>query len=283
LTSRGLDIADVDWIIQYDPPQDPDAFIHRIGRTARMGRAGKALVYLHPTEDTYIEFLTLRKVPISEIPIVTGVRDVLPMVRTMVTKDRELFEKSHVAFVSFIRAYKEHHCSYIFRLNNLDVGKLATGFAMLNLPKMPELKSIKITNFEPSNINLDSIPYMDKAREKQRQERHQRIQDGTAKLKKRKVQTESWSEKKQAKRKREVRKEKKKKVKEHEQEEEAEDFSEEIRMMKKLKKRKISKEEFEEVLEDVGPNENDLPKKEEPETVIASKKNKKKKKTKKMT
>lgn len=36
-----------------------------------------------------------------------------------------------LAIVSFIRAYKEHHCSYIFRLDRLDVGKLATGFGAL--------------------------------------------------------------------------------------------------------------------------------------------------------
>lgn len=54
LVARGVDIPEVDWILQFDPPQDPSYFIHRVGRTARMGKKGSALVLLDPTEDTYI-------------------------------------------------------------------------------------------------------------------------------------------------------------------------------------------------------------------------------------
>lgn len=50
VAARGLDIPDVDWIVQLDPPQSPDAFVHRVGRTARMGRIGHALVFLMPDD-----------------------------------------------------------------------------------------------------------------------------------------------------------------------------------------------------------------------------------------
>ena len=62
VAARGLDIPDVEWILQLDAPQDPDAFVHRVGRTARMGRTGNARIYLLPHEATYVEFLRLRKV-----------------------------------------------------------------------------------------------------------------------------------------------------------------------------------------------------------------------------
>lgn len=52
----------MDWVVQFDPPQDPDAFVHRCGRTARIGKAGKAIVFLQPHEDAYIDFLNIRKV-----------------------------------------------------------------------------------------------------------------------------------------------------------------------------------------------------------------------------
>ncbi len=37
IAARGLDIPNVDWVVQFDPPTDPAAFVHRCGRTARIG------------------------------------------------------------------------------------------------------------------------------------------------------------------------------------------------------------------------------------------------------
>ena len=67
LAARGLDIPNVDWILQYDAPLDPDFFVHRVGRTARAGNKGKALVFLAPHELKYTEFLVSRKVPIADL------------------------------------------------------------------------------------------------------------------------------------------------------------------------------------------------------------------------
>ncbi len=53
LIARGVDIPDVDCILQYDPPQDPAFYVHRVGRTARAGKQGEAVVFLAPNEDTY--------------------------------------------------------------------------------------------------------------------------------------------------------------------------------------------------------------------------------------
>lgn len=62
MAARGLDIPDVEWILQLDPPQSPDSVVHRVGRTARMGRQGNALMYLLPHETGYVDFLRVRKV-----------------------------------------------------------------------------------------------------------------------------------------------------------------------------------------------------------------------------
>ncbi len=62
VAARGLDVPDVAWVVQVDPPQDPDVFVHRVGRTARMGRSGRALTFLLPHEAAYVEFLRIRKV-----------------------------------------------------------------------------------------------------------------------------------------------------------------------------------------------------------------------------
>ena len=66
LSSRGIDIPDVDWIIQFDPPQWSDSFVHRIGRTARAGRQGESIIFLTEPELAYIDFLRGKKVTINE-------------------------------------------------------------------------------------------------------------------------------------------------------------------------------------------------------------------------
>lgn len=46
LASRGIDVADISHIINYDIPEDPEAYVHRVGRTARMGAQGKAFTFV---------------------------------------------------------------------------------------------------------------------------------------------------------------------------------------------------------------------------------------------
>merc|ERR1719162_550545 len=55
--SRGLDFPRIDWIIQYDPPQRIEEYLHRIGRTARIGRTGNALIFLQPSETGFLDAL----------------------------------------------------------------------------------------------------------------------------------------------------------------------------------------------------------------------------------
>jgi ATP-dependent RNA helicase DeaD len=46
LASRGIDVADISHIINYDVPEDPEVYVHRVGRTARMGAKGKAFTFV---------------------------------------------------------------------------------------------------------------------------------------------------------------------------------------------------------------------------------------------
>ena len=174
VAARGLDIPSVNWIVQLDPPQDPSFFIHRVGRTARMGQSGRALLFLNRNEEPYIAFLQKRKVPISEEVHLEGCKGLTTKIKQMNERDRDMLDKSVRAFVTYIRAYTEHQCNYIFRLKELDVGNLANFFALLRLPKMKEIKKIPRIlqdTFEPSPVDPDTVPYLDKSREKQRKEK----------------------------------------------------------------------------------------------------------------
>ncbi|WIA41645.1 hypothetical protein OEZ86_009001 [Tetradesmus obliquus] len=177
VAARGLDIPDVSWIVQYDPPQDPAAFVHRVGRTARMGRSGSALALLLPNESSYVEFLRLRKVPLVEAQLMEGAPDAAELsalLRKEAESDREVMEKATRAFVSFVRGYKEHHCKFVFRLQELPLGPLAVSLGLLKLPRMPEVKKGSAANaldaFTPSAVDPDSVKFQDKQREKQRQQ-----------------------------------------------------------------------------------------------------------------
>jgi ATP-dependent RNA helicase DDX55/SPB4 len=82
-----------------------------------------------------------------------------------------LLEHGTEAFIGFLRAYKEHQCSYIFRMEGLDVGAVARSYALLRLPKIKELRLKGDIDFVPDEIDTSLIPYKHKAREVARQKR----------------------------------------------------------------------------------------------------------------
>ena len=51
IAARGLDFPGVDWVLQVDAPEDVETYVHRVGRTARYGKSGRALMLLLPSEE----------------------------------------------------------------------------------------------------------------------------------------------------------------------------------------------------------------------------------------
>lgn len=242
VAARGLDIPGVDCVVQYDPPQDPDMFVHRVGRTARMGRQGSAIVFLMPKEEAYIEFLRIRRVPLVERECSDEVPNIIPQIRTAAKKDRAIMEKGLKAFVSYVRAYKEHRCSFIFRWKELEIGKLGMGHGLLQLPSMPEVKhyALSIKDFVPvEDLNLEAIKFKDKSREKQRKKNlaAKQVAKEQRKQEKPKAAVNASSSvvtsKKTAKQRRAVQ-----------TAEDADELDREYRLLKKLKKGRIDENEF---------------------------------------
>ncbi|XP_077163472.1 ATP-dependent RNA helicase DDX55 isoform X2 [Paroedura picta] len=244
--ARGIDIPEVNWVLQYDPPSNASAFVHRCGRTARIGHTGSALVFLLPMEEAYVGFLSInQKCPMQEMNQQKNVADVLPQVKSLNLADRAMYEKGMRAFVSCVQAYAKHECSLIFRIKDLDFASLARGFALLKMPRMPELKGKTFPDFEPVEIDTDSIAFKDKNREKQRQKllAQPRMEQGG---RRKGARNQAWSKQK-------AKKEKKRKLTAKRQREEGSDVDEkdmeellnDTRLLKRLKKGKISEEEFE--------------------------------------
>lgn len=246
VAARGLDIPDVDMVVQFDAPQDPNAFVHRVGRTARMGRSGTSLVYLMPEEEAYIEFLRGRNIPVHEQPPYPEVEDVSSKIHSLAVQERDVFEKGQVAFVSYIRAYKEHECQFIFRFATLDLGGVAVALGLPHLPKMPELRNRKI-DFKPAAVRPDDITFTDPVKEEKRKvalvQRRAEWEESAKDREKWKRQREKEIEKVE----KDLEKKRKKK-KQHATQSEWDELSFEARMMKKLKKGAMSQQEFDRVL-----------------------------------
>ncbi len=71
LASRGIDVSEISHIINYDIPVDPEAYVHRIGRTARMGARGTAVMLVTRDEGkelTSIEMLINKQIPERTVP-----------------------------------------------------------------------------------------------------------------------------------------------------------------------------------------------------------------------
>nr|XP_023664088.1 ATP-dependent RNA helicase DDX55 isoform X1 [Paramormyrops kingsleyae] len=249
--ARGIDIPEVNWVLQYDPPSNASAFVHRCGRTARIGHQGSALVFLLPMEESYVNFLSInQKCPLQKMSPVKDVVDVLPKLKAAALSDRAVYERGMRAFVSHIQAYAKHECSLIFRVKDLDFAALARGFALLRMPRMPELKGKTFPSFVEEAVDTDAIRYKDKNREKQRQKQlaEQRDREATRPAPPRKsfVRNKAWSKQKSKKdRKRKMAAKRKQDEDSDVDEADMNELLNDTRLLKRLKKGKISEEDFE--------------------------------------
>ncbi len=80
IVARGIDVSQVSHVINFDLPEKPENYIHRIGRTGRADKMGNAISLVTPKEETYlaaIEKLMKYAIPIQEFPAEVPISDVL--------------------------------------------------------------------------------------------------------------------------------------------------------------------------------------------------------------
>ena len=96
-------------------------------------------------------------------------------VRKALVNDRDLNDIAAKAFVTWVRAYREHSLRYIFKLGKVDVLDLAHSFALLRYPKMPELQHVTSARIpmeeEFLTVNPKEITCTTEEGEERRQER----------------------------------------------------------------------------------------------------------------
>ncbi|XP_076154253.1 ATP-dependent RNA helicase DDX18 [Alosa pseudoharengus] len=130
VAARGLDIPEVDWIVQYDPPDDPKEYIHRVGRTARgIDGRGHALLILRPEELGFLRFLKQAKVPLSEFEFSwTKISDIQSQLEKLIEKNYYLHKSAQEAYKSYVRAYDSHSLKQIYSVDTLNLPMVALSF-----------------------------------------------------------------------------------------------------------------------------------------------------------
>lgn len=138
VAARGLDIPHVNFVLQLDPPVDPTEYVHRAGRTARAGAAGKSILFLRPEEKGFIEYA--RRFGLNlQIMAPTKLPDIQHRLQYILEIDSVVSKAAHAAYQATIGAYESHVLKTIFDPNSLLLVDLAKAFA---LPSVP-LKGVK--------------------------------------------------------------------------------------------------------------------------------------------
>lgn len=267
VAARGIDIPEVDLVLQFDPPPNAEMFLHRCGRTGRANRVGKAVTFLNSgREEDYVDFLEVKNIELKEMTCAfTPIDQFESLFRKWILADRARFEHSVKAYVAFIRYYSKHSASSIFRLQSLDYIGVAKMYGLIRLPRMPEISTYLSSDQMPREgwlidppIDLDRFSFVNKQMEQARLEELKKLKSINDKKKLKselKKKNAAWSNKTSAKETRGERKlklaQKRKAIEKAIVEEEndvqnevEEDWKDLVRKSKKLKSSKQVQGEF---------------------------------------
>ncbi|KAL3998034.1 DEAD/DEAH box helicase family protein [Acanthocheilonema viteae] len=130
VAARGLDIPQVDWIVQYDPPDEPREYIHRVGRTARgVTGTGHALLILRPEELGFLRYLKHAKVVLNEYEFSwSKIANIQLQLEKLIEQNYYLNKSAKEAYKCYIRAYDSHSLKSIFDINTLDLIAVSKSF-----------------------------------------------------------------------------------------------------------------------------------------------------------
>ena len=154
VAARGLDVDRISHVINYDIPQDPESYVHRIGRTGRAGRDGKAILFVAPRERRMLKTIErITRQPIE--PMLLPSAKIINEQRVINFKQRitdTLDNQELSIFKGLILDYQKEH--------EIDAFKIASALALMAQGTEPLLlneKEINQTSFDEKNKNKISV------------------------------------------------------------------------------------------------------------------------------
>ncbi|MEH7112520.1 DEAD/DEAH box helicase [Neobacillus niacini] len=149
VAARGLDISGVTHVYNFDIPQDPESYVHRIGRTGRAGKSGMALTFITPREKSYLNVLertTKRKMERMTAP----------------TLDEALEGQQRAVVDKIVQTIEGNNLQYYKRAANelLEENDASTVIAAVlkMLTKEPDTTPVKLTEEAPAHSKRDRKP-----------------------------------------------------------------------------------------------------------------------------
>lgn len=156
VVARGIDLPALGVVVQYDAPAEAAQYVHRIGRTARIGHSGKAFLVLHPSEVEYTAYLSKICTPPHPYQLeaaLSGLRKLEQFagdksgilsiagrlqttVEETVTSDKTLHDRAVAGLKRYISSYsvREKDIKPMFNSRQLHLGHLAKSFGLREAP-----------------------------------------------------------------------------------------------------------------------------------------------------
>ncbi|KAJ0183055.1 hypothetical protein K1T71_001031 [Dendrolimus kikuchii] len=158
LASRGLDFPRVNWVIQYDCPEDVETYIHRAGRTARgiFGK-GEGLLMLLPHEENIVNDLKKSKIPINKISVDPS-KIVAPQrkIESLLSDNTELKQSAQRAFVSYLKCVFLMKNKDIFKVQLVDTDTYARSLGLIVPPRIRFLQKYQTFDKQKKEKNTET-------------------------------------------------------------------------------------------------------------------------------
>jgi len=140
VAARGLDISGVSHVYNFDIPQDPESYVHRIGRTGRAGKKGIAITFVTPREIDHLRIIeNVTKKKMAKMPIPTSQDVMIGNQQAAVNQLMEVIDNNqHQEYKRIAENLHE---------NNDSVSLLAAALKLVT--KEPDATPVKLTAVEP--------------------------------------------------------------------------------------------------------------------------------------
>jgi len=171
IAARGLDFPSVDWVVQYDCPEDATTYLHRVGRTARNAAVGQSLLVLLPNEEPGMaQQLRAHKIPIEKIEVnPKKMSDIQRKIQAHLASDTALKESAQRAFQSYLKSVFLLKNKHVFDVLKLDTAKFANSLGLAVPPRVRFLQR-QLKNKEGANGSGESSAKQPQSKEQQEQE-----------------------------------------------------------------------------------------------------------------